>query len=80
MRPWTNREWRVRRVATIGAIVGSIAGALFGLAVVSFADCAGSNCSAERVVGVAGHAAGGAASGLLLGLLLAGIARLFRRR
>jgi hypothetical protein len=60
-------------------ILGSIGfalGALFGLAVVLFADCAHPGCSYERVIGVAGHAAGGGAIGALAGLAIDGVRRL----
>ena len=59
-----------RRALLLGAAIGAAAGALFALAVVSLADCAGPRCGYERVVGVLGHAAAGGAAGLLVGALL----------
>lgn len=59
----------------VGSGIGAAAGAAFGLAVVSLADCGGPNCSEERVVGVAGHALAGAVVGALVG----GVAYLVRR-
>ena len=50
--------------------MGGVLGASFGVAVVSFADCAGPNCAYERIVGVLGHAASGAAGGVALAFLL----------
>jgi hypothetical protein len=61
-----------------GAAVGATLGTLFAAAVVSFADCAGPNCDAERVIGLLGHAAGGALAGALLGLLALLLVRLAR--
>ncbi len=61
---------RVRKAAGLGAGIGGVLGASFGLAVVSFADCAGRNCACERIVGVLGHAAGGAGGGVALAFLL----------
>lgn len=51
----------------IGGGIGAVVGAAFGMWVISIADCGGSNCTAQRVVGVAGNALGGAAIGALLG-------------
>jgi hypothetical protein len=42
---------------------------LFGLAVVSFADCTGPDCTYRRIVGVVGHAAGGGVAGGTASLL-----------
>lgn len=66
------------RATLIGAGSGAAVGALFALAVISLADCAGPNCAYERVIGVGGHAAGGAILGALLGLAVAGAARLLK--
>lgn len=71
---------RTRRAARLGAGVGGALGALFGLAVVSFADCAGLNCTEERVIGVLAHAAAGAGVGVALGLILLAMSRLLVRR
>jgi hypothetical protein len=63
--------------------MGGALGTLFGLAVVSFADCAGPNCGYDRIIGVLGHAAGGAGGGVALGLLLLAARRVldwFRNR
>lgn len=54
----------------VGAGIGAVAGAAFGLAVVSFADCGGPDCSGERVLGVASLTLGGAAIGALVGGLV----------
>jgi hypothetical protein len=67
----------LRRLILAGLTIGVVLGGLFGLAVVSFADCSGPGCTYQRVVGVVAHAAGvgviGAAGGLfvqtLVGLL-----------
>lgn len=67
---------RLGRAMLIGAGSGAAAGALFALAVISLADCAGPSCTYERVIGVAGHAAGGALLGAALGLVAAAIGRL----
>lgn len=55
------------RHVVLGAGIGATAGAALGLWVISIADCGGSGCTAERVLGVAGNALGGAAIGALLG-------------
>ena len=60
----------MKRILLIGAASGAVLGALFALAVISFADCAGPNCASERVTGILGHAAAGAAAGLLLASLV----------
>ena len=57
--------WRWVRA---GALVGAAAGALFGLAVVGFADCEGPHCTRERVLGVLAHIGLGLPPGALLGL------------
>jgi hypothetical protein len=72
--PWSV----VTRFLLRGAVVGATLGTLFAAAVVSFADCAGPNCNAERVIGLLGHAAAGAVAGGLLGLLAFLLARLRR--
>jgi hypothetical protein len=54
----------------VGSSIGAVAGAAFGLWVISMADCGGSNCTQQRVLGVAGLAAGGAAIGALGGGLV----------
>lgn len=71
---------RFGRAALIGAGSGAAVGVLFALAVISLADCAGPSCAYERVIGVAGHAAGGALLGAMLGLAVAGVARLMKGR
>jgi hypothetical protein len=53
-----------------GGAIGAVAGALLGLAVVSFADCSSSTCNQERVVGVLGTTAAGAGVGALGGALV----------
>lgn len=55
------------RHVRIGGGIGAVAGAALGLWVISIADCGGSNCTTQRVVGVAGNALGGAAIGALIG-------------
>jgi hypothetical protein len=67
---------RVRKAAGLGAGICGALGASFGLAVVSFADCAGPTCAYERIVGVLVHTAGGAGAGVALGLLLLATSRL----
>jgi hypothetical protein len=67
------------RSLELGALIGAALGFLFALAVVSFADCAGPHCAGERVVGLAGHAAGGAVIGAACGALAWGLWRLVRR-
>jgi hypothetical protein len=57
-----------------GAIVGAVAGAAFGLFVVNFADCAGSDCATQRVFGVVAFTGAGAAIGAAMG----GLRRLTR--
>lgn len=66
---------RVLRRATL---VGTLLGSAFGLAVVLFADCAGSSCARERVLGVLLHAAIGAGLGLALGGVIAVVRRAWR--
>lgn len=66
---------RVRKATGLGAGVGGTLGALFGLAVVSFADCAGPNCAYEQLIGVLGHAVGGAGAGSVIALLLLATSR-----
>jgi hypothetical protein len=61
----------LRRWTRIGAICGGIAGTLFALAVVSFADCSGPHCNRERISGVLLHLLAGAVTGGAAGLLLA---------
>jgi hypothetical protein len=65
-----NTTMFVRKAAGLGPGVGGALGASFGLAVVSFADCARPSCACERIIGVLGHAAGGAGAGSVLALLL----------
>lgn len=55
------------RHVVLGAGIGAAAGVALGLWVISIADCGGPDCTAERVLGVAGNALGGAAIGALLG-------------
>ena len=62
-----------------GLAIGAALGGLFGLAVVSFADCAGPDCTYQRVVGVFGHAAGVGAAGALAGLLGQTLVRVLQR-
>ncbi len=69
------RSPSLSRHLLIGSGIGAAAGAAFGLAVISLADCGGPNCSQERVVGVAGHALAGAVVGALFG----GVTYLIRR-
>jgi hypothetical protein len=66
---------RVRKAAGLGGGVGGALGASFGLAVVSFADCARPSCADERIIGVLGHAAGGMGAGSVLALLLLAASR-----
>jgi hypothetical protein len=77
--PMVNRRESIYREVLIGAaVLGSMA-ALFAVAVVSFADCAGDHCARERVIGVAGHALGGMVLGALIGGGVAVLRRLLRR-
>lgn len=55
------------RHLVVGGAIGGALGAAFGLAVVSFADCTGPECTEERVVGVVGHALAGVAVGAVIG-------------
>ena len=66
MARWTS----LSRFLKVGSLAGGVLGGLFGLAVVSLADCAGPGCTGERVLGVAGHALAGA----LLGVAAGGVA------
>ena len=59
----------LRTVGLTGLTTGTALGGLFGLAVVSFADCAGPDCTYQRIVGVVGHAAGGGVAGGTASLL-----------
>jgi hypothetical protein len=70
----------LRRPILAGLTVGSVLGGLFGLAVVSFADCSGPDCTYQRVVGVVAHAAGAGVAGGAAGLLVHAVVRLLRRR
>jgi len=74
----------LRRWTRIGAVCGGIAGTLFALAVVSFADCSGPHCNRERVTGVLLHLLAGIGVGGAVGLLSASIRlalqRLFQAR
>lgn len=49
----------VSRHVWAGALAGGVAGTLFGLWVISVADCGGPGCTGERVVGVAGMRSAG---------------------
>jgi hypothetical protein len=53
----------VRRLMVAGLTIGVVLGGLFGLAVISFADRAGSGCTDQRVVGFFAHAVGGGVAG-----------------
>lgn len=55
---------------SVGAAAGAVAGALFGLAVISIADCGGPGCNQERILGLIGTTAAGAAVGALGGVLV----------
>jgi hypothetical protein len=70
---------RPSRCWLVGAFAGALAGLLFALAVISFADCAGPNCTEERVVGVIGHVLGGALIGEAVWVVAYGLWRLVRR-
>jgi hypothetical protein len=62
-----------------GLTIGLALGGLFGLAVVSFADCSGPGCTYQRVIGVIAHAAGVGALGAIAGLLVQAVVRLLHR-
>jgi hypothetical protein len=66
-------------VGLTGLTIGIALGGLFGLAVVSFADCAGPDCTYQRVVGVVAHAAGAGVVGATAGLLVLTLVRLLQR-
>ena len=70
---------RLRTVGLAGLTIGMALGGLFGLAVVSFADCAGPDCTYQRVVGVVGHAAGAGVATATAGLLVQALVRLLHR-
>lgn len=70
---------RVRTAGLAGLTIGAVLGGLFGLAVVSFADCAGPHCTYQRVVGVITHAAGVGVLGATAGLLVHSLVRLVQR-
>ena len=70
---------RGRWLLLAGTVVGALAGLLFSLAVVSFADCAGPDCAGERAVGVIGHVLGGALLGEAVWAVACGVRRLARR-
>jgi hypothetical protein len=55
----------------IGAVIGGVAGGLFAVAVVSFADCSGPHCNRERVLGVLLHLGLGMGIGAAVALLAA---------
>ena len=65
----------MKRRAALGALLGALLGTAFGIAGVSFADCAGPACGRERVLGVLLHAALGGGAGALLGALFAWVRR-----
>jgi hypothetical protein len=66
-------------VGLAGLTIGAVLGGLFGLAVVSFADCVGRDCTYQGVVGVIAHAASAGAIGAGAGLLVDALVRLRRR-
>jgi hypothetical protein len=66
---------RVPQEVRRGALIGAVAGAAFGLWVVNFADCDGSGCASQRVVGMVAFTGVGAAIGGAMG----GLRRLSRR-
>jgi hypothetical protein len=70
---------RSRTAGFAGLAIGLALGGLFGLAVVSFADCAGPDCTYQRVVGVLAHAAGVGVAGAIAGLLVEGLVRSVQR-
>ena len=70
---------RSRTAGFAGLAIGLVLGGLFGLAVVSFADCAGPDCTYQRVVGVLAHAAGVGVAGALAGLLAHAVVRSHQR-
>ena len=69
----------MRRLTLEGMTIGIVLGGLFGLAVISFADCAGPDCMYQRVVGVLGHAAGAGVAGATASLLAHGLVRSLRQ-
>lgn len=71
----------VARLRTVGlaGLIGVTLGGLFGLAVVSFADCAGTDCTYQRVVGVTAHAAGVGVVAATASLLVQTLVRLLPR-
>jgi hypothetical protein len=66
-------------VGLIGLTIGIALGGLFGLAVVSFADCAGPDCMHQRMLGVVAHAAGAGVAGATASLLVHAFVRLVRQ-
>jgi hypothetical protein len=70
---------RLPTAGLAGLTIGSALGGLFGLAVVSFADCAGPDCTYQRIVGVVAHTAGGGVAGATSGLLVGAFVRFFRQ-
>jgi hypothetical protein len=68
-----------RPVGLAGLTIGVALGGLFGLAVVSFADCAGPDCTYQRVVGVFAHAVGVGVAGATAGLLVHILVRLLQQ-
>jgi len=69
----------LRTVGLAGLTIGVALGGLFGLAVVSFADCAGPDCTHQRLVGVLAHAAGVGVAGATAGLLVHTLVRLLQQ-
>ena len=69
----------MRRLIVAGLTIGVVLGGLFGLAVVSFADCAGSGCTYQRLVGFFAHAVGVGVAGATAGLLAHILVRLLQQ-
>lgn len=69
----------LRTASLAGLTIGLLLGGLFGVAVVSFADCAGSDCTYQRVVGVLAHAAGVGVAGAIAGLFVQALVQLLHR-
>ena len=69
----------MRTVGLMGLTIGIALGGLFGLAVVSFADCTGPDCTRQRVFGVVVHAAGAGVLGAAASLCVHTFVRLVRQ-
>ena len=75
----TVRGGSLRTVGLVGLTIGVAFGGVFGLAVVSFADCPRPDCSYQRIFGVVAHAAGAGVAGVAASLLVHAFVRLVRQ-